>query len=81
MKINYINSLEDQLHVEKNVNDSLHLELNNVIGYLCSPKFHEDTTVQVGDIIRRIMEAKAIAEDVRADTRNRLYFKRLHKAV
>ena len=36
-------------------------EIRDLIAYLQSPKFHDDTTVQVADVIRRLREAEQAA--------------------
>jgi hypothetical protein len=52
---------------EKVYNESLNQvqnSLNEIKRYLLSPKFHQDTTVQVGDILLRIDELESAYNNV-----------------
>jgi hypothetical protein len=34
---------------------SIETEINDLVSYLCCPKFHLDTRVQVGDVLRVLL--------------------------
>ena len=41
--------------------------IQDLVNYLMSDKFHKDTTVQVGDVLLRIEEAKRLADQYERD--------------
>lgn len=59
--MNYIKKLEAQKNAFEAEVKSLGQSLIDLEVYLLSPKFHQDTTVQVQDILNRIGEMKANA--------------------
>jgi hypothetical protein len=54
----YINTLIDSVTNLKMREQNLLAGLEAIKRYLCSSKFHQDTTVQVGDILLRMEEIK-----------------------
>ena len=51
---NYIVRLETELARQTLAIEGLHNELAELRGYLLSDKFHNDTTVQVRDVLHRL---------------------------
>ena len=43
--------------------DAYRFGIGQLIGYLTSEKFHEDTTVQTADVIHRLREIQTFADD------------------
>ena len=74
---NYIHRLQDDLAGERAYVHGLEQGLGELRRYLCSSKFHDDTTVQVTDILRRVEETYDFANQVqeRVDAQNRDYRK------
>ena len=69
--MNYIKALQarnSELNVEV---DTLHAELDSLKAYLVSAKFMVDSTVQTGDVLRRIESAQANALNAAFDARTR----------
>lgn len=58
--MNYIKRLEEQ----KIMKDVLLYGIQELQGYLTSSKFHDDTTVQVTDVLNRLQAIKNAAFDV-----------------
>lgn len=66
--MNYIKSLE-KLNTLKNSQIIMYESgLNELVCYLSSSKFWEDTTVQVADVIHRIYEIKSQAARVEVES-------------
>lgn len=55
---NWITNLKEESARKDREIAQLRQGLNDILGYLNLPKFHEDTTVQISDIILRIQEIK-----------------------
>lgn len=53
-------------------------ELNELISYLCLPKFREDTTVQVQDIFNRIQQLRSTLMDLSYITQPKNTASRVH---
>jgi hypothetical protein len=69
--MNYIKQLQrDRLTFETESNE-LNKGINELIGYLCSSKFHDDTTVQAADVIRRLRDIQSAATRDSTDVWNR----------
>ena len=51
---NYIHQLQMAVRFEHDRIIEAHNQLNELISYLYSSKFHNDTTVQVADVLRRL---------------------------
>lgn len=62
---NYIHRLQAEVAREKRTVAALEQGLRDLRSYLMSPKFHQDTTVQVDDVLRRMAELESYATDVR----------------
>lgn len=62
--MNYISRLQQEnRHLGYNIKDA-QAALNELCGYLLSPKFHNDTTVQVADVLRRLQPVRdALMQD------------------
>ena len=41
--------------------DQIHEEVTHLVSYLQSPKFHEDPTVQVQDVLNRMAEIRSLS--------------------
>jgi len=52
--MNYINQLQEQIKTLKAEKEEAANRLDDLRIYLASEKFHNDTTVQVGDVLRRL---------------------------
>lgn len=61
---NYIKDLQADLGTIKQALDVYDGEVDELVRYLTSPKFHEDTTVQVQDVLNRISAARTAVVDV-----------------
>lgn len=59
--MNYIKMLQNEVELHKGYGEALERGLIELLAYLESPKFHEDTTVQVMDVTRRIQEIRKSA--------------------
>jgi hypothetical protein len=66
--MNYIHRLKDEKAATAAELRGLLEGLLDLMDYLCSDKFREDSTVQVADVIHRINEAKSRAWDLRVET-------------
>jgi hypothetical protein len=62
--VNYIKRLEAQNKVLGEALNTYTRELARLEQYLASPKFHEDTTVQVSDVFTRLSEIRMSVGDV-----------------
>jgi hypothetical protein len=58
--MNYIKKLEQQNREKTRDIIAIQAELRDLVIYLNSDKFHEDTTVQVSDVLRRIAPALSL---------------------
>jgi hypothetical protein len=63
--MHYSERLKNELAEERRELEALRAELRGLRGYLTSAKFHEDPTVQVGDVLRRLEAAEQCARDAR----------------
>ena len=63
--MNYIHRLEDEQRLASAELCGLRSGIEDLRRYLSSPKFHEDTTVQVKDIFMRLEEAERFALQLR----------------
>jgi hypothetical protein len=52
--MNYIKQLEHDLIVMRKALEAYDTEIDDLVRYLTSAKFHEDPTVQVQDVLNRI---------------------------
>jgi len=68
--MNYIKKLEAESRAKGAELVGLKAGLTDLQAYLQSPKFSEDTTVQVGDVLRRIQEAMNKGTDLRFEQEN-----------
>lgn len=66
-KMNYIKRMQAEKRADAAELTGLQCGLSDLIQYLSSSKFYEDTTVQTADVIRRIAEFRAHAYDLRLD--------------
>lgn len=60
--MNYITQLENELKEVRAELCGLKCGLSDLSVYLMSSKFHEDPTVQVSDVLRRIADAKSLSD-------------------
>jgi hypothetical protein len=68
--MNYIKKLEvERLGLSKEFT-AYHKAIIELKRYLTSEKFHQDTTVQVRDVLHRLSEAERIALDIRNEYDN-----------
>lgn len=70
--MNFIKSLQNDSKIKDNTIIAATEGLNSLLSYLSSPKFYDDTTVQVGDVICRIKEIKSAmldAENTRVEVK------------
>lgn len=56
--MNHIEKLQFQLNATVRELQAFHNAINDLESYLLSPKFHQDTTVQVQDVFNRLREAE-----------------------
>ena len=68
--MNYIYRLEDELKEIRSEFTGLKCGISDLVKYLQSSKFHNDTTVQIDDVIRRIEEARKLSERLAVDQRD-----------
>jgi len=62
--MNYIKRLEKELRLARVEMTGLRCGLSDLKSYLSSSKFHQHTTVQVGDIFNRLAEAENLAQQL-----------------
>ena len=67
MPENYIQRLQRQLAESEAARASLRCGIRLLRSYLQSPKFHDDTTVQVRDVLMRLEEAENLESSLRAE--------------
>lgn len=60
---NYIHALREQRSDLANAIIDSKTALDELVSYLCSPKFHTDTTVQVQDVLSRLEPLKSAVLD------------------
>ena len=53
--MNYIKQLQADKAEAMAAARSIDSEINDLVSYLCCPKFHLDTRVQVGDVLRVLL--------------------------
>ena len=53
--MNYIKQLQADKAEAMAAARSIETEINDLVSYLCCPKFHLDTRVQVGDVLRVLL--------------------------
>jgi hypothetical protein len=53
--MNYIKQLQADKAEAMAAVRSIETEINDFVSYLCCPKFHLDTRVQVGDVLRVLL--------------------------
>lgn len=56
--MNYIKRLENDVRVMRQGIEAYDVGIDDIVRYLTSPKFQEDPTVQIQDVLNRIMEAR-----------------------
>ncbi len=66
--MNYIHQLQQKIREQNAELQAYKDGIAELRGYLALPKFHADTTVQVGDIYLRLDEVKQIADRAADDT-------------
>lgn len=64
MAINYIHYLQGVKRDAHFLGSQAQTELDELVSYLCSSKFHEDTTVQVKDVLARLNPARSTLVDL-----------------
>lgn len=57
--MNYIHKLQGQVKALRADKAQAQDVLTDLVSYLTSPKFHQDTTVQVNDVLTRIQDARS----------------------
>ena len=62
--MNYIKRLEMELQEARTELTGLRCGLDDLRGYLMMPKFWQDTTVQVSDVLHRLRDAEDLAMDL-----------------
>ena len=65
--MNYIKRLEAERKEEAAELVGIKAGLSDLITYLNSPKFYNDTTVQITDVLRRIEDAKDQGDRLRIE--------------
>ena len=68
--MNYIHRLEDTKNLYAAELVGLKSGLTDLKAYLLSSKFHEDTTVQVRDVLHRISEIENLTSQLVTDQEN-----------
>ena len=63
--MHYSERLKNEAAEERRELEALRAGLRGLRGYLTSPKFHEDPTVQVADVLRRLEAVEQVARDAR----------------
>ena len=66
--MNYIKRLEKENETYRRMIAAVEGELIEVFRYLQSEKFHEDTTVQVADVMRRLENVTRAAYEAQGDS-------------
>jgi hypothetical protein len=58
--MNYIQRLEDENKDLRDIDTSKMESINDILVYLASSKFGDDTTVQVSDMVTRLQQVRSI---------------------
>jgi hypothetical protein len=68
--MNYIKQLQADKAEAMAAARSIETEINDLVSYLCCPKFHLDTRVQVGDVLRVLLPIKKNVTYISANLSN-----------
>lgn len=65
---NYIHRLQNENEAKARQVEELEAGIADLVSYLTSPKFNDDTTVQVSDVLLRLSEIKSAAQYAHDET-------------
>jgi hypothetical protein len=60
LKVNYIHQLQQTVDYQRETISQANSEVNSLVAYPMSNKFHSDPTVQVQDVQNRLQELRSI---------------------
>jgi len=72
--MNYIKQLQAEKAEAIDSARTIETEINDLISYLCADKFHIDTRVQVGDVLRILLPIKNNVTYLVASLSNTKYY-------